>query len=186
MAKITPRAVIKPTVILSLICLIISAALAVTNSFTSAKIAELEKQQSVEAMKQVFDDEGAVFTASVTELDGVEYEYNTVQVNGETIGYVFTVSSNGYGGAVKVMTGIETDGSVHKISVLSADDETPGLGQNALSKKEFSEQFVGKSGAISYDKNKDVDALTGATITTNAVIRDVNTALELFQKVKGA
>lgn len=185
MAKVKAKSVIVPSVVLTVICIVIAASLAFTNSITADKIAALEKQQSVEAMKAVFDDEGASFRDGTVTLDDKEYSYSAVTLNGETIGYVFTVSNNGYGGAVKVMTGINNDGTVRRIQVLSVDDETPGLGQNAKSKAGFSEQFSGKSGSISYEKNKDIDALTGATITTNAVVRDVNTALELFQKVKG-
>ena len=104
------------------------------------------------------------------------------------MGHIFTTSANGYGGAVKVMTGIGTDGKVIAIEVLDAADETPGLGQNAM-KPSFWERFKGKSGQVKVVKSgageDEVQALTGATITSNAVKDAVNKALTAHKLIKG-
>ena len=184
MAKPTVKNIAVPSVVLIIICLVISAALAFTNDITKDRIAEIDKQNSINAMAEIFTDEGVEFSDNYTVVrNDTEYFYSIASVNGEQIGFIFTTSSSGYGGEVKVMTGVNADGTVKAIKVLSVADETPGLGQ-AATNPEFTAQFSGKSGQISTEKNHDVDALTGATITTKAVINDVNIALELFEEVK--
>lgn len=186
MAKPTPKNVLLPAAILTAICIVISGLLALTNDITKEKIAEAAKQESIAAMSIIFSDDSTKFSdKTATDNDGNEFNYSVVSVADKTIGYVFTTSQNGYGGEVKVMTGVNADGTIKAIQILSVADETPGLGQNAKSDS-FTNQFTGKSGVISKDKNKEITALTGATITTNAVIGDVNRALELYNIVKEA
>ena len=185
MAKLNGKNVVIPSIVLTVICLVISAALALTNDITKDRIEEIEKQNSIAAMSEIFTEKGLEFSENYTVmLDDAEYLYSIVTRDSEIYGYVFTTSTSGYGGEVKVMTGVNTDGTVEAIKVLSVADETPGLGQ-AAANEDFTAQFSGKSGEISTEKNKDIDALTGATVTTKAVITDVNTALKLFQNVKG-
>ena len=181
MAKITPKSIFVPSALLTVICLVISAALAFTNSITKDRIAEINYQNQVESMSAIFPEEGNEFGEK--EIDGTTY-YEVVK-DGSTVGYVFTTSATGYGGEIKVMTGMEPDGKVRAVEVLSCDDETPGLGATAKGNAEFLGQFSGKSSAISTEKNKDVDALTGATITTTAVINSVNEAIELYGQLRG-
>lgn len=183
MAKPTPKNVLVPALILTAICIVISGLLGLTNHITSEKIAQQAREEQILAMSQIFGDEGTEFAdKTAKDKNGNEFNYAVATISGKPIGYVFTTSNNGYGGEVQVMTGINVDGTVKSIQILSVADETPGLGQNAKS-PDFLEQFKGKSGEISTQKNKDVDALTGATITTNAVIGDVNRAFELFKEV---
>ena len=185
MAKPTVKNIAVPSIVLVVICLVISAALAFTNDITKDRIAANDKKNSNAAMAEIFTDEGTAFSqGDPVKLNDTEYDYSIASVKGKVVGYVFTTAASGYGGEVRVMTGVNVDGSVKAIKILSVADETPGLGQ-AATKPEFTAQFSGKSGEISTEKNKDVDALTGATITTKAVINDVNTALKLFEEVKG-
>lgn len=173
------------TLALTLICVVFTAALAVTNEVTSGKIAEVQKQAEKQAMTRVIKankyDEGTV------QISDVVY-YTAKDADGKTLGHIFTTSANGYGGAVKVMTGIGTDGKVIAIEVLDAADETPGLGQNAM-KPSFWERFKGKSGQVKVVKSgageDEVQALTGATITSNAVKDAVNKALTAHKLIKG-
>jgi len=87
------------------------------------------------------------------------------------------------------MTGVSSDGVIQKISILDIS-ETPGLGMNIL-KEENIGKFAGKSGTLTVVKNKsnpagnEITAMTGATVTTNAVTTAVNTALDLYNSVKG-
>ena len=105
------------------------------------------------------------------------------------MGYIFTTAANGYGGEVKVMTGIAPDGTIIAIEVVSAGDETPGLGQNAT-KSSFWDLFKGKNGKLSASKSASADneiqAMTGATITSRAVVSAVNEATDLFNQIKEA
>ena len=83
------------------------------------------------------------------------------------------------------MVGINADGTISGMDFLSIS-ETAGLGMNADS-DDFKAQFVGKSDEIGLSKNNpaenEIQALTGATITSKAVTSAVNVALELFEEV---
>ncbi len=97
-----------------------------------------------------------------------------------TVGYVLNVTTpNGYGGNITVAVGILTDGSIRGVSVI-AQSETAGLGAVCAEDK-FTSQFVGIQGLVEYVKTgktepHQIDAISGATITTKAVTEAVNTA----------
>ena len=83
------------------------------------------------------------------------------------------------------MTGINADGTIAAVTVLSCDDETPGLGQN-VAKSEFTDMFVGKSGEIKVTKDGgEIVAVTSATMTSRAVCDAVSQATAIYESVKG-
>lgn len=96
-------------------------------------------------------------------------------------GYVMTVvSGEGYGGDIKISLGFQEDGTINGMEVLSMS-ETAGLGEKCTG-EEFKSQFAGmNSGEIVYSKagktkENEIDALSGATITTKAIVDTVNAA----------
>ena len=110
--------------------------------------------------------------------------------DGNVMGYVITVTTHeGYGGDIKFTIGVREDGTLNGMSILSIS-ETPGLGMKA--EEVLKPQFEGKK-ADSYVYTKDgasaadeIDAITSATITTNAVTNGVNAGLYYFQtELKG-
>ena len=108
----------------------------------------------------------------------------------ELKGYVITTTTHdGYGGDIQVSVGIAADGTVTGIEMLSIS-ETAGLGMNANT-PEFKAQYAGKlvdafavtkTGAAT---DNEIDAISGATITSNAVTNAVNTAILYFNNVLG-
>ncbi len=185
MAKPTPQNILLPSAVLLAICLLISAALGFTNEITKKRIAEIDRQNNIAAMAEIFTEKNTEFKDKTLTYQSADYAYTEVSESGKLLGYVFTSSNTGYGGAVSAMTGINADGTVRSVKITAVDNETPGLGQSAKGNTAFLKQFEGKSKQISTEKNAEIDALTGATITTKAVINDVNTALKLFEQVKG-
>ncbi len=112
-----------------------------------------------------------------------------LDANGNALGYVITVVDHeGYGGDIKFMMGICNDGTLNGISLLSIS-ETAGLGMKAEEK--LQPQFAGKHvERFSYVKGNgtaddQIDAISGATITTNAVTNGVNAGLYYFQTTLG-
>jgi electron transport complex protein RnfG len=105
--------------------------------------------------------------------------------NNEIVGYAFKlVSEEGYGGNIELIVGINIDSTISGIDIIK-HNETPGLGANADNDK-FKNQFVGKptkqlnvvkDGA---DTDTDIDALSGATISSKAVTNAVNIATNYF------
>lgn len=157
------------------------------------KNAEIAAEQA--AYKEVFLN-GKEFVEMDTDLtdvndalknEGFEDEtidkiINVTDENGSSLGYVFTVTTSaGYGGDISFSVGIKEDGTVNGYSILSIS-ETAGLGMKATEEK-FKSQFedkaveefrVTKSGAASQEE---VDAISGATITSKAVTGGVNACI---------
>ena len=177
--------IIKPVGVLLAICIIIPLALSVTNKVTAKKIAEIENENSKKNMQSL------VSADDFEKCSDGGIEYYTAIKGGDTAAYIFTESAKGYGGDVSVMTAVKPDGTIAGVAILDVSGETPGLGQNAA-KESFYSQYAGLKKGVSLLKNgakaenNEVDAVTGATITSTAVTRAVNAALDDFEKVKGA
>ena len=182
MAKLNPKAVLKPAVSLFLICLIVTALLAGVNMLTADRIAALAVQTAEDSQKVVLPN-----AASFEEVD--EDTVKGLDGSGQLAGYVITTEAKGYGGTIEVMTGITADGSVSGVVLLS-QNETPGLGANAT-KESFTGQYqqavpvsgceVIKSGGAA---DGQIQAMTGATITSQAVTDAVNLAVEKYQTLE--
>lgn len=181
------RDIAVPCVTLTVICVIIALLLAGTNALTAPKIAQLQLQTQAESRRMVLP-EAETFSAEQTlTLHGTDYTYcEGTGADGSRVGYVFTTSAKGYGGDVVVMSGVRSDGTVAGVQTLELN-ETAGLGMKAA-ESGFLEQYQGKSSGIGVAKNNpggnEIQALTGATITSRAVTDSVNTALELYALIK--
>lgn len=175
--------ILKPVIVLTAICLVTSALLAYTNSITKDKIAEQNVLAAQEAQKKVLPEAKEFETVN----EGKDTEYVIGKNEGAIVGYVFTTTDKSYGGEIEVMVGIKPDGTVNAVEILTISD-TPGLGMNAKNAT-FLDQFIGKIKDIGVNKNEpgenEIKALTGATITSSAVTRAVNTALAQFETVTG-
>ena len=178
------------TLILFLICVVITFALAGTNFITQGKITELEEKNQKASMALVIKaDDYKENALEYTDKNGTEsvVVYYTAVSKDEEIGYIFNTSAKGYGGDINVMTGIDKDGKITAVKILSAADETPGLGGN-VTKNSFYSQFSGKTKDFELVKNSatgdnQVIAVTGATISSTAVKTAVKNAFELFELV---
>lgn len=167
-----------PTVVLLIICVVAALLLAVTNNVTAPKIAEVNAQNEAYARQVVFADADS-FGEEFTNDDGIKL-VPALDKDGATIGYVVVTVEKGYGGDISVMTGVDLEGKVTGVSILSMS-ETAGLGANAT-KESFLKQFVGKISGIGVNKGtpaeNEIKALTGATITSKAVAKAVDAAIE--------
>lgn len=179
--------IIVPTAVLASICIVVTLALSSTNMLTENKIATLAEQTQNEAMSKLIEaDEYPIQTSS---LSSGEIDYNTAVKDGETVGYIFVVDTKGYGSTVSVMTAVNTDGTIAAVEILDASNETPGLGQN-VTKQDFFTQFTNltdnitviKGGTASADNNE-INAVTGATISSKAVTKAVNEALSYASEI---
>lgn len=173
-----------PTAVLLAISLIITLALSSANLLTEKRIEQIAiKQQNAAMAELIKADEYKNFSATF-EDETAEY-YKAIKEN-KTLGYIFITSQKGYGGDVSVMTAITPDCTIEAVKVLDASGETPGLGQNTT-KQDFTNQFKEISNKVSVvkssaDKSKgEVDAVTGATISSRAVESAVNKALDMAQ-----
>ncbi len=181
--------IIKISVILCLITSVAACLLGYANSVTAPIIEKntIEKQNT--AMKTVLP-EAESFEETKAELPedisgNITALYKGTDASGKTVGVCAMTSTNGYGGAVTMAVGVSADGSVSGIDIIS-HSETPGLGANA-SKDEFKSQFAGKTAGIGVSKGSasgnEINAVSGATITSKAVTLGVNSAITAAEQV---
>ena len=197
------KTMIKNAAILFAITLIAGFVLGFVYQNTKGLIAEREALDKKNACMEVFKeakDFKAVpdfFTQDIRDdfnQNGYENEtidelVEAVDEKGNTLGYVFTITTaQGYAGDIQFTLGIKNDGTVNGISLL-AINETAGLGMQA--EAVLKPQFANKNVELfEYTKNgstadNQIDAISGATITTNAITSGVNSGLYYFQTVLG-
>ncbi len=180
----------KLVVVLTLVCLIAALALAGVDRLTKEPRLEQKRLAHLKAIKSVLPlfDNDPLKDKKETE----EITFYLGKKEGEIIGVAFSSKGEGYSGSITIMIGVNPkDDSITGIEILE-HMETPGLGAN-IEKKEFKNQFAEKSlansklvdGELAVKKDKgDIDALTGATISSRGVTEAVDKGLKLFLKHK--
>ncbi len=154
-------------VFLALVAAIAGLALSYTYVATAPRIAKEAEIKLNAALKEVFP--------AADNYKKISEEIFEAQKQGKKIGLVSKVAPSGYGGAIQMLVGVDLDKKVTGVKILSLV-ETPGLGTNAAN-PDFLKQFLGKSPQDQLKAKEDIDALTGATITTQAVCNGVKKAL---------
>lgn len=170
--------IIKPAIVLLLICVVAAGALGYVNQITLAPIAEQDAKATETSMKEVLSD-AASFGDTVEVSEGnITAVTPALDENGETTGYAVSITTKGFSAGLKLMFGVSTDGVIKGLSVVDNSNETPGLGANS-SKPEFTSQFVDQSGTIAVTKDGgSIESLTGATITSRAIANAATEACE--------
>ena len=153
---------------------VVAVILAGVNSVTAPRIAELNAEKTQAAIEAVLPGGGE--EVAFTDDTGLV----TTAYKGDA-GYAIQVAPSGFNGAVTMMVGVDNDGKVLGISIIS-HTETAGLGATAAAStsagEAFRGQFAGMSGTVTVTKDGgQVDAITGATITSRAVCTGVSAAL---------
>lgn len=180
------REIIFPTAVMVCISLVVTLALSCTNMLTYKKIDAIQKQNEKKAMSRVI--KADCYESREIIVDGNTISYYEAITAEETVGYIFSLQGKGYGGALSVMTGVNADGTVAAVEILDASNETPGLGQN-VTKSYFYSQYGELKSGISIVKdnakkeNNEIEAVTGATISSKAVTAVVENALEYAQVI---
>ena len=163
---------------LLLITAVVAAALAGVNAMTAPIIDELNAAKTQEAISAVlpggFDTEITDYTDATGIVSKIYRGAN---------GYAVEVGPSGFDNTITMMVGIDNEGKVLGISVVS-HTETAGLGAVSAAQTPkgiaFRDQFVGQSGSVSVTKDGGtMDAITGATITSRAICTGINAALDV-------
>jgi len=172
--------------------------LAVGNHITADRIEQLTIQLQNDARKSVLPEAADFDEVPLEGLGRGEYKLvNSVyegKNEGATVGYCVNVVPKGFGGAIDIMVGVDIKGKITGIKIISSS-ETAGLGSKA-ERPEFLQQYIGKSTANTLKviknatpKDDEIEAISGATVTSNAVTDGVNAAAQLVNekilKVKG-
>ena len=181
------KEIIKISVILFLITAIAALLLGVVNEKTAPLIAQNEEKKIRDALKGVMSD-AAEFEKTEADVESdvtVSAIYKAKDSGGNVIGVCAIVETKGYDAGLKSAVGVDRDGRVTGVEIIS-HKETPGLGANA-EKEEFRSQFTGKSGEIAVVKSgageNEINAISGATMTSNGVARSVNAVIAIAEAV---
>lgn len=195
------KGMIKDAQILFAITLIAGLMLGVVNDITKEPIAQQEQKAKNEACQNVFAAADSFEAQELADSAQIEQVLTDAGISGADVdelmaakdasgallGYVITVTDHeGYGGDIQFSMGITNEGTLNGISLLSIS-ETAGLGMRAgevlvpqFADKNVSKFTYTKTGATA---DSEIDAISGATITTNAVVNGVNAGLAYFDKI---
>ena len=186
-----PKYIIKLTVTLFLTCMVVAGVLGWVNSITKDKIAAITWEKTVTAMKEVisaddFSDAMELtddMTAAASTAGGTLDSAYEVVVNGENDGYAIKVVASGSQGNIEMVVGVDGAGTVTGVSIVD-NSETAGIGSKVMDNEPLAsgvpvlEQFEGKSEAdMPLTVGSNVDAISGATVSTKGVTAGVNAAL---------
>lgn len=190
--QMDPAYIIKLTVTLFLTCVVVAAALGGVNAVTEEKIDAINWENTVTAMKAVVaDPENTTFSDALPLTDEMTAASGSVtldsvyeaQVNGESAGHAIKVVASGSQGKIEMMVGVDAEGTVTGVSIVK-NSETSGIGSKVMTNMPTASgvgvlsQFEGKSaadGTLTVGAN--VDAISGATVSTRGVTNGVNAAL---------
>lgn len=187
------RDIFRLIIVLTVISAVAGGALALVNSFTEPKIIAYKENVEVAAYQGALP-QAELFKEDLQLLKQVKSNPELALIqnikigvkNGETVGWVCKVASPGYSSNIELLVGIGKNGKIGKVLILD-QKETPGLGTN-ITNPEFIEQKAIYENNLSQDLkvNKDggsVQAVTGATISSRAVLRGINQSLKLFRSL---
>lgn len=169
--------IIKPIAVLTCICLVVSALLAYVNLVTSPIITEAAAKAAEEARAEVLKEADSFEKLELKDLPACVDEVYRAS-NGA--GYVFMLTTKGYGGDMKLICGINADGAIEACKTLS-HSETSGLGSKTA-EDPYKSQYNGKNA----DTLNEVDTITGATISSKAYQTAIADAFKAFDLVKEA
>ena len=193
------KAMIKDALILFVITLAAGFLLGFVYDVTKEPIAQQKAKAKAEACKNVFteadtfepvmSEDGATeyFVAGLDSQVDIDEVMLALDSSDRLLGYVITVTAHGgYGGDIQFSMGVTLDGTLNGISLLSIS-ETAGLGMKAgdvlvpqFADKKVEQFTYTKSGST---KDSEIDAISGATITTKAIVNGVNGGLTFFNSV---
>lgn len=195
--------ILRLSLTLLIITAVMAALLAGVNGITAQRIAEAKEEKTKAAIEKVLPDAVYIDEFLLGSIRGLEtpdriinvyMAYDDVKSCDPSTSGTFTgemavaVAVPGFDGEITMMVGISAEGTVLGISIIS-HTETAGLGAMAAADnakgEAFRAQFVGMSGTLAVTKDGGgVDALTGATITSRAVVEGVNVALEFAAAIR--
>lgn len=179
---------------LLIICAVAAGLLASLNSVTAPIIQEAALQASYGMYYEILGDQDSYEIAELPEdqLNSIKDAYPNIssvleaQQGGETAAYIFSVLSNGYGGEMENAIVIDTEGTILGYRNLS-NSETPGFGA-VISEESYYPRYEGKSansGELvlgSGGGDNEIEAISGSTITSNAVIQGLNEAVAAYNE----
>ena len=186
---------LKTGLVLLVISAVAAGLLAVVNSFTSEVIAKAEFEKSVQAYQEIYGDKADKFEhldeakkAALVEKYKEIQDVFVAKKGDEIVGYGINHTGNGYGGSMTNAIGLLNDGTIAGFRNIQ-NAETPGIGTQ-ITEAPYFEQFVGKSfknGEVKGNKDPqaedEIPMISGATISSTAVLKGINSILPAYEEI---
>ena len=176
---------VKVGLILLLICALTAGAVALIHSITKDTIEANDRLAREKAIMEIFGDD--ITTEEVkSDAEGakipktVKTVFKVFDADKKFIGYCVNVAPNGFGGEINTMVGVDTEGKIKEISIVSMK-ETSGIGTKINTEGHLG-QYVGLSGGLVLDK--DVDKVSGASVSSKALHAGINDAVSALEQMK--
>ena len=188
--KFDKQFILKVAGTLTAICLVVAALLGGVNAITAERIAAINLANTEASLQAVAPDADEFAALELTEkmtaaagANGAKLtEAYEVEEDGARAGFAFKVVASGSQGNIEMIVGVDADGAVTGVSIVS-NKETAGIGSKVMENDLLPsgvgvlDQFVGLSGAGSLKVGSNVDAISGATVSSKGVTKGVNAAL---------
>lgn len=169
------KPILPPYVFLCLIAIVMSAAISGVFTLTKDIIAQAAMEAQAAARREVMAEAVTMAELPLEEGAPVDYCYEAHDAGGNSIGYISQITVMGFGGEIEVTVGMDRTGAITAVSVGGANfAETSGLGAKTRDAA-FTDQFAGKSGMLVL--KQDIDSVTGASVSSSAVVGGVNRAV---------
>ncbi len=159
--------ILRLSVTLVAVAIISAALLTGMHNITEPVIREKEQREYLEALEKFFP---GISEYETREIEGDQFDLVYDQ-DGEKLGIMATVKTQGYEGTITYNLAVDTDTEIIGIRVIS-HSETPGIG-DVITTDDFQEQFIGKSFEDTIQEGEDVDAVSGATMSTGSMISSI-------------
>ena len=166
---------VAPILVLSLICLVISGALAFTNSVTEPVIANAAAEREEAARYEMIPEADGF---EIIEIGGLPATIKEVYKSTNGVGYILMISTSGYGGDISIICGIGSDGRMIRSRALE-HSETKGLGAR-IADASYADQYDGADSSLG-----GIVAITGATISSTAYVNAMKDAFAAYEIIKG-
>lgn len=173
------------------VCAVAAAGLALTYAVTKDRIAAQDREAQLKALKLAYpgvDEFQSVSSDALTLAQRAAGEtpvygvYKAVE-NGQQVGWAILVGPRGYGGPIRMVVGLDRDGKVVGVSIISMN-ETPGLGSQIVERASFLKQFVGIDSATAEADIKRLDMITGATKSSRGARHGVEAAVAVYLELE--
>ncbi|MFH1407365.1 MAG: RnfABCDGE type electron transport complex subunit G [Candidatus Omnitrophota bacterium] len=178
--------ILKYGVILFVICLITSAFLSGAYYLTKPRIEKQRELEEKQALDVVMPQAGGNFEEVKKDGELLYYKCFSDQTKQKLIGFVFKAQAKGYSSRINILAGVDLSGKITGIKILS-QEETPGLGAR-ITEPQFYGQFAGKKidelVVLRQKNQKNIEAITGATISSEAVTKAVRERAQAILEVK--
>lgn len=181
--------ILKPTLVLFIVCAVITGSLAYVNAMTKDIIDERTREAQEQYRKEVMSEADQFVQIEpdgmADKIVGIYEAYNQDTI----VGYVMDVITKGYGGSMSLTVGVNIDGQVTGV-IIGDNNETPGLGSKAKEPdfiNQFYETTVKDTLSVVKQNKKaanEIQAISGATITSRAVAEGVQAALDSVKLIK--